>query len=106
MELSTIKNINFVQTQPKMCITVNNRTVDISIKRSVSVDHWNQARESCTSSGKVRTEINLYVDTMRAKVLKTHRELEIDSKRVTADAIRDKLYSRTSRRKQLLKVHL
>ena len=93
-------NVNFLLRKHKllrngeapicMRITVNNRAVDISIKRSVSVDHWNQARESCTSSGKVGTEINRYIDTMRAKILKIHRELEIDGKRVTADAIRER----------------
>lgn len=53
-------NVNFLLRKHKllrngeapicMRITVNNRAVDISIKRSVSADHWNQARESCTST--------------------------------------------------------
>lgn len=88
-----------------MRITVNNRAVDISIKRSVSVDHWNQARECCTSTGKVGTEINRYIGTMRAKILKIHRELEIDGKRVTADAIRDKLYGRDESQKTLIEIY-
>lgn len=88
-----------------MRISVNNRAVDISIKRSVSIDHWNQTRESCTSSGKVGTEINRYIDTMRAKILKIHRELEIDGKRVTADAIRDKLYGRDESQKTLIEIY-
>lgn len=58
-------NVNFLLRKHKllrngeapicMHIRVNNRAVDISIKRSVSPEHWNQARESCISSGKVET---------------------------------------------------
>lgn len=84
-----------------MRISVNCQAVDISIKRSVAVDSWNQTRECCTSTGKVGKELNRYIDTMRAKVLQIHRELEIDGIRVTADAIRDKLYGRDESQKHL-----
>jgi len=88
-----------------MRITVNCRTVDISIKRSVTVDSWNQTRECCTSTGKVGKELNRYIDTMKAKVLQIHRELEIDGVRITADAIRDKLYGRDESQKSLIEVY-
>lgn len=108
-------NVNFLLRKHKMLkngeapicmrITVNCRTVDISIKRSVAVEHWNQIRECCTSTGKVGKELNRYIDTMRAKVLQAHRELEIDGVRVTADAIRDKLYGRDESQKTLIEVY-
>lgn len=88
-----------------MRISVNCQAVDISIKRSVAVDSWNQTRECCTSTGKVGKELNRYIDTMRAKVLQIHRELEIDGIRVTADAIRDKLYGRDESQKTLIEVY-
>jgi site-specific recombinase XerD len=88
-----------------MRITVNCRTVDISIKRSVAVEYWNQTRECCTSTGKVGKELNRYIDTMKAKVLQIHRELEIDGVRITADAIRDKLYGRDESQKTLIEVY-
>lgn len=43
---------------------------------------------------------------MRAKILKIHRELEIDGKRVTADAIRDKLYGRDESQKTLIEIYV
>lgn len=108
-------NVNFLLRKHKMLkngeapicmrITVNCRTVDISIKRSVAVEYWNQTRECCTSTGKVGKELNRYIDTMRAKVLQAHRELEIDGVRVTADAIRDKLYGRDDSQKTLIEVY-
>lgn len=73
-----------------MRISINCQAVDISIKRSVAIEAWNQTRESCTSIGKIGTEINYYVNTMRAKILKIHREREVDGKKVTVFAIRDK----------------
>lgn len=42
---------------------------------------------------------------MRSKVLQIHRELEIDGVRVTADAIRDKLYGRDESQKTLVDVY-
>jgi hypothetical protein len=88
-----------------MRISVNCKAVDISIKRSVAVDSWNQVRECCTSTGKVGKEQNRYIDTMRAKVLQIHRELEIDGIRVTTDAIRDKLYGRDESQKTLVDIY-
>ncbi|MDL2282130.1 site-specific integrase [Parabacteroides sp. OttesenSCG-928-G06] len=108
-------NVNFLLRKHKMLkngeapicmrISVNCQAVDISIKRSVAVDSWNQTRECCTSTGKVGKELNRYIDTMRAKVLQIHRELEIDGIRVTADAIRDKLYGRDESQKTLIEVY-
>lgn len=108
-------NANFLLRKHKMLkngeapicmrITVNNQAVDISIKRSVDVDYWNQTRECCTSTGKVGKELNRYIDTMRAKVLQAHRELELDNIRVTADAIRNKLYRRDESQKTLIEVY-
>lgn len=109
-------NVNFLLRKHKllkngeapicMRISVNRKAVDISIKRSVPVDSWNQTRECCTSTGKVGKELNRYIDTMRAKVLQIHRELEIDGIRVTADAIRDKLYGRDESQKTLVDAYL
>lgn len=108
-------NVNFLLRKHKMLkngeapicmrISVNCQVVDISIKRSVAVKYWNQARECCTSTGKVGKELNRYIDTMRAKVLQIHRELEIDRIRITADAIRDKLYGRDELQKTLVEVY-
>ena len=88
-----------------MRITVSKQIVDIAIKRSVKVEQWNQSRECCVSNGKMGREINSYIDTMRAKVLQVHRELEIDGKRITAFAIRDKLYGRDESTKTLIEVY-
>ena len=108
-------NVNFLLRKHKMLkngeapicmrISVNCQAVDISIKRSVAVDSWNQTRECCTSTGKVGKELNRYIETMKAKVLQIHRELEIDGVRVTADAIRDKLYGRDESQKTLVEVY-
>lgn len=108
-------NVNFLLRKHKMLkngeapicmrISVNCRSVDISIKRSVAPEIWNQTRECCTSTGKVGKELNRYIDTMRAKILQIHRELEIDGVRVTADAIRDKLYGRDESQKTLVEVY-
>lgn len=71
-----------------MYITVNKRVAEVMIKRSIPVDLWNQKKECSKRKDRVATELNHYINTVRAKVLQIHRELEIDNKPITADIIR------------------
>ena len=75
-----------------MRITVNKRVVEVMIKRSIPVDLWNQKKECSKGKDRVATELNHYINTIRAKVLQIHRELEIDNKPITADTIKDCFY--------------
>ena len=77
-----------------MRITVNKRVAEVMIKRSIPVDLWNQKKECSKGKDRVATELNYYINTVRAKVLQIHRELEIDNKPITADTIKDCFYGR------------
>ena len=77
-----------------MRITVNKRVAEVMIKRSIPVDLWNQKKECSKGKDRVAIELNHYINTVRAKILQIHRELEIDNKTITADIIKDCFYGR------------
>ena len=88
-----------------MRITVNKRVVEVMIKRSIPVDLWNQKKECSKGKDRVAIELNHYINTVRAKVLQIHRELEIDNKPITADTIKDCFYGRDKVQRSLLEVY-
>ena len=88
-----------------MRITVNKRVAEVMIKRSIPVDLWNQKKECSKGKDHVATELNHYINTVRAKVLQIHRELEIDNKPITADIIKDCFYGRDKVQRSLLEVY-
>ena len=88
-----------------MRITVNKRVAEVMIKRSISVDLWNQKKECSKGKDRVATELNHYINTIRAKVLQIHRELEIDNKPITADTIKNCFYGRDKVQHTLLEVY-
>ena len=88
-----------------MRITVNKRVAEVMIKRSILADLWNQKKECSKGKDRVATELNHYINTVRAKVLQIHRELEIDNKTITADIIKDCFYGRDKVQRSLLEVY-
>lgn len=88
-----------------MRITVNKRVAEVMIKRSIPIDLWNQKKECSKGKDRVATELNYYINTVRAKVLQIHRELEIDNKPITADIIKDCFYGRDKVQRSLLEVY-
>lgn len=87
-----------------MRITVNSIRAEIQIKRSVDIKKWNAKKECAKGSEKKEQELNHYLDTVRAKILQIHRELEIDGKPITAEVIKQKLYGRNDAPKMLLEI--
>ena len=88
-----------------MRITVNKRVAEVMIKRSILADLWNQKKECSKGKDRVATELNHYINTVRAKILHIHRELEIDNKPITADTIKDCFYGRDKVQRSLLEVY-
>ena len=88
-----------------MRITVNKRVAEVMIKRNIPVDLWNQKKECSKGKDRAATELNHYINTVRAKILQIHRELEIDNKTITADIIKDCFYGRDKVQRSLLEVY-
>lgn len=82
-------------------ITVNGEVADITTKRSVRPEMWDQRREC--SLGKLHRdkELNHYLETIKTRLYQIHREFEIDGKRITARALRDSFYGKDEDSKTL-----
>jgi site-specific recombinase XerD len=86
-------------------ITVQGQTAEVMVKRSIPVHLWNQAKECSNGKSYTDKELNHYLETVKAKFYQIHRELEIDGKKVTANAIRDCYYGRDENSKTLVEVY-
>lgn len=75
-------------------ITVNSKVADINVKRSVRVEMWDQRRECSLGKLHADRELNHYLETLKMRLYKIHREFEIDGKRITAKALRDCFYGK------------
>lgn len=74
-------------------MTLNKHTAEIRIKRSVPVNKWSQAKGCVLGRDRVANELNSYLETLRVKLFRIHRELEEDMLvPVTTSAILDRYY--------------
>lgn len=85
-----------------MRITVDKRNCDILIRRSIPIDQWNQTKECAKGKNHTADELNLYIESVRAKVLRIHRELEMDGKAITIETIRNRYLGLGQENKTLL----
>ncbi|MDR0796454.1 MAG: site-specific integrase [Tannerella sp.] len=72
-----------------MRITVNKQSVFLSMKSSVAPELWNQAKEQSRGKDRFSQELNHYIESVKSRLYRIHRELEIDGKPITAQTIKD-----------------
>ena len=85
-------------------ITVNGKRAEIQIKRSVEIGKWNAQRECAIGKDRKHLELNHYLETVRTRVLRIHRELEQDDKPITAEILKKLFYGEKQTPKMLLEV--
>lgn len=85
-------------------ITVDRRFIEMYIRRSAPVENWDQTKGKLKTKDKVSTEINLYLDTVRAKFQNIHRQLEADNIEISAKEIRDRFCGVEEKQKTLIEV--
>jgi hypothetical protein len=86
-------------------ITIQGQTAEVMVKRSIAAHLWNQAKECSNGKQYKDKELNHYLETVKAKFYQIHRELEIDGKRVTVKAVRDKYYGKDESSKTLVEIY-
>ncbi|WP_278625705.1 site-specific integrase [Parabacteroides gordonii] len=85
-------------------ITINGQRAEVQIKRSVEVSLWNSNKECAIGKERKHQELNHYLETVRTKVLRIHRELEQDGKPITAEILKRHFYGEGESPKMLLEV--
>lgn len=87
-----------------MRITVDKRFCEMFIRRSAPVENWDQTKGKLKTKDRVSTEINLYIDTVRAKLQNIHRQLEADNIEISAMEIRNRFCGVEEKHKTLIEV--
>ena len=85
-------------------ITVNGKRAEVQIKRSVEVNKWNSQKECAAGKDSKTLELNHYLETVRTKILRIHRELEQDNKPITAEILKRHYYGESEAPKMLLEI--
>lgn len=61
-----------------MRITVNGVRVDASVKKTILPEFWSVAKGKALEKKREYKELNLYLDSIRLRIMKIQRELEIE----------------------------
>lgn len=82
------------ETSIYLRITVNGEVADITTKRSVRSEMWDQRRECSLGKRHRDKELNHYLETMKTRLYQIHRGFEIYGKRIIGKALRDSFYGK------------
>lgn len=97
MRTSQTFSISFIirkkKKQPKLAliyarITVNGKSLEISLKRTIPVDKWNQAASKLSGSSSESRQINKLIDETKAQLYKIHDSLTKEGLLVTTETIK------------------
>jgi len=75
-------------------ITVNRMRADTTVRKTISPSLWDTARGRVSNKTQLGKELNLYLDAIRAKITRIHRDMEMDSERITAQKVLDRYLGR------------
>ncbi len=70
-------------------ISVDGRRIEISLKRSVLPDNWNDAKGTARGKNDEVRALNTYLEQIRSRLTECYEELVLKKKLVTADAVKN-----------------
>lgn len=85
-------------------ITVNGNRIDQSLQKFVEVARWGAAAGRMKGNTPEAKELNSYLGTLKAKVLKMEREMVQDGQIITFDVFREKWFGVNERPRMLLEI--
>ena len=77
-----------------MRITVNGVRVDASVKKTILPEFWSAAKGKALEKKREYKELNLYLDSIRLRIMKIQRELEIEGVAVSAGSVLDRFWGK------------
>ncbi len=80
-----------------MRVTVNGQRVVKSVNLKVDPRKWNAAAGKSTANTKKDYEIIARIDTIRARVMQVHRQMELDGEAITAQGVIDRYLGRNAK---------
>ena len=77
-----------------MRITVNGVRVDASVKKTILPEFWSAAKGKALEKKREYKELNLYLDSIRLRIMKIQRELEIEGVAVSTGSVLERFWVR------------
>jgi len=71
-------------------ITVNTNRCEISVKRRIHTDNWNNGKGMAKGKNPEISKLNSYLEQVRSQLTNYYQELVINKQALTADAIKNK----------------
>lgn len=82
-------------------ITINGKKLEISLKRTISVDRWNQASTKMMGNSPESFQINKKINETRSHLFKIHDALQKEDKVITADLVKSRFLGTDQKHKTL-----
>lgn len=73
----------------QMRLTINGQRKDIYLPRKVNPKLWNQKKERMTGKDVLCTEINRYLDSVRARIYEIQRKLEDSGLPINVNVVKE-----------------
>ncbi len=115
MERNTFKTLFYVKKTrvakngevPVMLrITVNGQRAETSVNLKVNPKFWNAVAGRSIGDSRRDYEVNARIDTIRARVMQIHRQMELDGEPISAQKVVDKYLGRVDKQKAEAEVML
>ena len=85
-------------------ITVDGKRIDLSIKRKVALDRWDESRGMAKGNRQDVKTLNAYLDQVRNQLYDCQQQLEKERKLVTAESIKSRYLGQDERGKTLKQI--
>ncbi|MDR7208842.1 site-specific integrase [Flavobacterium piscis] len=82
-----------IQGRAPICarVTVNGKRTEISVKRSVNANEWDERKGMAKGSRKETVELNMFLNQFKAKIINTYQQMLLNDAAIDGPAIRDKV---------------
>jgi integrase/recombinase XerD len=70
-------------------ISVNSKRIEISLKRSIKIENWNNLKGQAKGSTSETKALNTYLDQVRNRLFECYQELNLKKQLITAEAIKN-----------------
>ncbi|HEY9168814.1 MAG TPA: site-specific integrase [Lutibacter sp.] len=71
-------------------VTVNQRRVNISLKKKINIDSWDKAKSRVKGTGQDARIINGYIEQSQAALFQAYQDLKAERKMITAEAVKSR----------------
>ncbi|PJJ09095.1 site-specific recombinase XerD [Flavobacterium sp. 1] len=72
-------------------VTVNGKRTEISVKRSINANEWDEKKGMTKGSRKETVELNMFLNQFKAKIINTYQQMVLSDAAIDGPAIRDKV---------------